>query len=127
MELNCDHICLLGDGHVEQGTLHFYGYELPSSRKLALERLRLTESCGTCGGSGFDFGLEPCPSCDARGWVFPAGLIEKVAAAAYYSTYPGTDESWEFIAEEEPTMADLFRNEARAMLAAVVSYMEEGK
>lgn len=28
----CDHICLLDDGHVDRGELHFYGYELPSPR-----------------------------------------------------------------------------------------------
>lgn len=38
----CDHICLLIEGHVEKGTLHQYGYELPSPRRAA----RLEEFIG---------------------------------------------------------------------------------
>lgn len=37
----CDHICLLDDGHVERGERHFYGYQIPSPRRLAAEADRL--------------------------------------------------------------------------------------
>lgn len=34
----CDHRCLMDEGHVERGELHFYGYTIPSDRSV-IERL----------------------------------------------------------------------------------------
>lgn len=48
-EPRCDHICLKGDGHVERGEPHFYGYELPSPRALDKYLRRIMDSPGWFG------------------------------------------------------------------------------
>ena len=46
VELNpppqCDHICLLEEGHVENGEPHFYGYEHPSPRRGIVPTVEVT-------------------------------------------------------------------------------------
>ena len=84
----CDHICLLDEGHVERGELHFYGYENPSPRRHAADcvpdrlRLAILDMCERF----VPFGE------DEDGWitryVITSGTVHRLIGAAQAAGIP---------------------------------------